>query len=185
MTEEQRPIFNFAEDVAIDLDDLHNEWAKHAHKRKKYADEVAHLTKVVKQQKKLIEVKAAKLKAETAKLTLAFKETNPKWTVQQVTAAIDDFPPELEDFKEDLSNAQNELIEIEYNLDQAKNAVKGMDDKKDALENEVSLWKGNYFATPREKREVAAGKIIEKEIESKKVVEHRSGINKTRKRSRA
>ena len=39
---------NLEQDVAIDLDDLHNEWAKHAQKRHDYAVEVSYWEDVVK-----------------------------------------------------------------------------------------------------------------------------------------
>jgi hypothetical protein len=184
MAEEQRPVFDFANDSSIDLDDLHMEWARQAQKRKKYADEVAYFARVIKQQKKLIGVKDAQLKKEIARITVTIKTLNAKATVQQIDAEIllsDD--KDLIKAKDNLSDEQDKLIDLEYDLDSAKNALKAMDDKKDGLENEVSLWKGNYFATPRERRDVDAGKIMDKEVEGKKVQEHREGLNRrTRKR---
>ena len=49
--------FDFEKENDIDLDNLHEEWRTHSQVRYKYAAEVAHLDKVAKQQRKLIEVK--------------------------------------------------------------------------------------------------------------------------------
>lgn len=182
MTEEKTQL-NFAEDVAIDLDDLHNEWAIHAHKRKKYADEVAFLDKSIKQQAKLIDVKKSQLKKEEARITIAIKTLNSKATVQQIDAEImlsDDNGLKVAALA--LSDTEQEKINMEYDLNMAKNALKAMDDKKEALENEVALWSRNYFATPRERRDIPAGKIIENEIAGQKAETQRTEINRRRSR---
>ncbi len=175
------PEFNFDEDVAIDLDNLHEEWRTHPQIRCKYAAEVAHLDKVVKQQNKLIEVKKTKLKMETSKLILNVKEENPKFTVQQVDATIIGHK-KLASSQKELSDAQDELIEIEYDLNMARNSLKAFDDRKTALENEVSLWKGNYFATPREERPVEGGKRIMDIAKDEKVQKGRVDVNVKRRR---
>ena len=179
-----RPKFDFENDVAIDLDNLHEEWAKHAQIRKSYADEVAYLEMVVKQQKKLIENKSAKLKEVTGKLILEIKKLDTKMTVQQVDATVaghEQIQPEIDD----LSDSQDKLIVIEYDLNMAKNALKSIDIKGTSLENEVSLWKGNYFATPREQRDVEPGKIkVTDKIEGQKTEQHREGINRQKRRAR-
>jgi len=177
---------NFERDVAIDLDDLHMEWAHHAHKRRAYADEVAFLEKQAKQQVKLIDVKRAKLKEETGKLVLRIKESEPKMTVQQVDATIAGHA-QLKPFEKDLSDAQNAMIDMEYDLNMAKNALKAMDDKKQALENEVVLWSRDYFSTPREKREIMPGKqaqSIKQEIQDEKTQSSRVAVNERRRRRR-
>ena len=181
MAEEQRPEFDFDNDVAIDLDNLHEEWARHAQTRKNYADEVAHLERVIKQQKKLIENKSAKLKEATGKLILSIKKLDPKMTVQQVDATVaghKQIQPEIND----LSDAQDKLIDLEYDLNMAKNALKSIDLKGTSLENEVSLWKGNYFATPREQRDTVAGKIMDKEIQGRTAQKQRKNINAGRRK---
>ena len=129
---------NFDKDVAIDLDNLHEEFQTHAQIRYEYASEVAYLDKVVKQQNKLIEVKKTKLNVEYSKLILKIKEINPKFTVQQVDAKVVD-NEQLEPFQNELSDQQNKLIEIGYDLNMTKNALKAFDDRKTYLENEIIL----------------------------------------------
>jgi len=175
---------NFAEDVAIDLDDLHEEWRSHAYKRKAYADEVAFLDKQVKQQAKFIDVKKTNVKEATGNLILEIKAQEPKMTVQQVDATVAGHP-QLKTVEKEYADAQNELINMEYDLNMAKNALKAMDDRKTALENEVILWSRDYFSTPREKREIASGKQgqgIQQEAQDKKTQTSRAVVNERRRR---
>jgi len=61
---------------------------------------------------------------------------------------------------EDHLKAKTEQIDAEFNLSMAWNALKAFDDRKDSLENEVKLWRGRYFSTPREERMAESGKKI-------------------------
>ena len=181
MTDE-RPELNFSEDVAIDLDDLHMEWARQAQTRKKYADEVAFLTRLIKQHVKLIDVKKAQLKKEESRITISIKTLNAKATVQMIDAELILSNDEgLKVAQLAVFDTEDEKINMEYDLNIAQNALKAMDDKKTAMENEVSLWKGNYFATPRENRDVEPGKIIVKEIQEMTVQKQRKSLNRSRK----
>lgn len=174
--------FDFENEIDIDIDNLHEEWRTHASKRYKYAREVAHLDKVVKQQRKLIEVKKAKLKEATSKLILLIKGETPKFTVQQVDATVAGHEyiqiPEKE-----YSDAQDKLIEIEYGLNMAKNALQGFDDKKPALENEVKLWTANYFSSPTEERQIEPGKSISAKGREEASQNARNTMNRKRKRA--
>ena len=151
--------FDFENEVNIDLDNLHEEWRTHASIRYKYSSEVAHLDKVCKQQRKLIEVNKTKLKEVTAHLILQIKEKDPKATVQKVDAIVaghDQIKPE----EKELSDSQDKLINDEYDLNMAKNALQAFDDRKTALENEVKLWIRNYLSSPTEERQIDPGKGI-------------------------
>lgn len=177
-------ILNFTNDVSIDLDDLHNEWARHPYIRKKYADEVAHLEREVKQKSKEVDLQKSKLKAAASKAVLRIKEENPKFTVQQVDAAMAD-AEETEGPEEVLRTLQSELINMEYDLNIAKNALKAMDDRRAALENEVQLWKADYYSAPSERRQAQSAKILpmEDEIADATVSDSRNEVNR-RRRSR-
>jgi hypothetical protein len=175
--------FDFDNEVAIDLDNLHEEWRTHAGIRHKYAKEVAYLDKVVKQQRKLIEVKKAKLKEAISKSILQIKEDNPKFTVQQVDATVAGYD-EIRIPENELSDVQNELIALEYNFNMARNALQAFDDRKTALENEVKLWNSNYFSSPTEERTIESNKSIVakgKDETSKKV---RARMNRTRRKKK-
>ena len=173
--------FDFENEVDIDLDDLHNEWNKHARVRYKYASEVAHLDKVCKQQRKLIKVKEAKLKEAVAKLILQIKGLNPKFTVQQTDATIAGHE-QIKDTEKALSDEQDNLINLEYDLNMAKNALQGFDDRKVGLENEVKLWTRNYFSSPTEERQIEPGKSISAKGRDEASQSARNTMNRKRKR---
>jgi len=160
------PELNFEEDVAIDLDNLHEEWRNHASNRKKYADEITYLDKVVKKAHEKVKVTRSRLIREAKELKLSSADLREGYYREH----------------EDHIKAKNAQIDAEYNLGMAWNALNGMDDRKYALQDEVKLWIRNYFATPREERMVESGKTISKEIESKKVDTHRTEINQRRRR---
>ena len=174
MTEKERPEFDFMQDILIDLDNLHEEWARHAAIRKKYADEVSYLEKVKSKAHEKVKVtrsrliKEAKenkeLKLTTADLRESYYRTHP-----------------------DHIKAKEDQIDAEYNLGMCWNALRAMDDRKYALQDEVKLWINNYFAAPREERITEGGKIqllkqIENQIEGERTKDQREKLNTTRRR---
>ena len=136
--------YDYEKDLDIDLDNLHEEWRMHSFIRKKYADEVSRIDMELKKINERILVKKSQLVRKC-------KEENSKFTVQQV----DSYVVEHEDY----INMRDQQIKVEYDLNMAKNSLKAFDDRKPALENEVILWSRDYFSTPRERREVVAGKF--------------------------
>jgi len=155
--------FNFKKDLKIDLNNLHNEWKNHANLRYKYASEVSHLDRVTKKINEAVAVVKAKLIKQC-------KTENPKITVQQIEA----FCCENNDYIE----AKNEQIDAEYELNMIKNALRAFDDRKSALENEVKLWIGNYFASPIEELQKNQGESIEVRISDESSSKERSSLNK-------
>jgi len=168
MSEEERPEFDFNNDIAIDLDNLHHEWATHPSDRKRYADEISYLDKVVKKAHEKVKVTRSKL----------IKEASQNKELKLTSADLREaYYREHDDHKK----AKEELIEAEYNLSMSWNALNAMDDRKYALQDEVKLWIRNYYATPREERMVESGKIM-KEIAGEKVQTHREEMNSRRRR---
>lgn len=166
--EDDRPELNFSEDAAIDLDNLHIEWANQAQKRKKYADEVAYYEdklKKIHQREKVCRSRLI-LEAKDKKLANA--------TLQEAYYRN----------HEDHQKIKEEKIECEKQLAAAWNALNSINDLKDTLANEVSLWKGNYFATPRELRDVEPGKIkMDDQVRGEKTAESRKAVNRRRRKS--
>ncbi len=165
---------NYLEDCAINLDDLHNEWALHAQIRGKYADEVAHLERVKEQAHEKLKVVRSQLVRDANKDPEKCLGEKIKPTAPIVEAYYRNHP--------DHKKAKDDLINATYDLSMSWNALKRMDDRKIALENEVKLYFGNYFATPREHRDVKAGKIMDKNTGSEKIKNGRQKINERRKR---
>jgi len=142
MTEEN---LSFEEDLNMDLDNLHEEWRTHASTRYKYASEVSYLDRVLKKV-------GEELATVKARLIQECKSQNAKATVQQIDAFCIENETHIA--------VKEKQIDAEYELNMAKNALKAFDDRKNALENEVKLWSGNYFSSPTEERQIEPGKDI-------------------------
>ena len=153
---------DFENDLNINLNDLHTEWKNHANLRYKYASEVSYLDKCVKKANEGIAVIKAKIIKQC-------KIDNMKSTVQQIDAFCSAHPDYLE--------AKNERIDIEYNLNMIKNALRAFDDRKTALENEVKLWTGNYFSTPVEDQKVPSDQKMETKVRDESSNKVRNNIN--------
>ncbi len=164
---------NFSEDLAIDLDDLHEEFRKHAGTRYKYACELSDLEKTVRKAEEKLKVTRSILRKEVWK--------DPEGTCDKKKATDKDVEAYYRTH-EDHIEAKNKLIDAKHNLSMAWNAVHAFDDRKIALENEVKLHGRAYFATPREEREVESGKLIIDTNREKVVTTQRKVINKRRRK---
>ena len=163
--------FDYEKEVAIDLDNLHEEWRSHAQTRKKYADEVTHLEKVKAKADENVKVTRSRLIKEI--------KSNPALSRQLTSDALREAHYRTHP---DHEKAKDELIEAEYNLGMAWNALRSFDDRKFGLENEVKLWMANYFATPTERRDVEPGKRIMESAKSEIVKKSRKEVNQRRRR---
>ena len=157
---------NFEQDVAIDLDDLHNEWARHAQVRYRYAEEVSYLERVCKKAHEKVKTVRSRLIREAKELKLSSADLREAYYREH----------------KDHQEAKDEQINAEYDLSMAWNALNAFDDRKYALQDEVKLWIRNYFATPREERMVEGGKRIEDINRDKTSQKQRAATNQTRRR---
>ena len=158
--------FSFEHDLAIDLDNLHEEWRMHPQIRKKYADELAHLEKVAKKAHEHVKVVRSRLIKEAKAL-------------KQPSADLRE--AHYREHKDHV-DAKNKQIEAEYNLSMAWNAVKAFDDRKHSLENAVKLLLANYFAAPREERIIEPGKRIVDKARDETTQKGRAKVNDNRRR---
>ena len=158
--------FNYQEDLAIDLDNLEIEWQDQAGLYMKYATALAHQERVA---KKAWE----KVKVVRSKLTKEAKENGMSNASLQEAYYRD---------HDDHKNAKTKLIEEEYKRDMLLNAVMAFVHRRAALENEVRLWQGSWFAGPKEPKEVQGGKRIMDTARDKKVQKGRADVNDKRKR---
>jgi len=163
----QRKKHNYNEDVAIDLDNLHEEWRTHAQTRKDYADEVSYMEKVVKQAHEHVKVTRSRL---------------IKLAKQDKTLTSDALRETFYRTHPDHVEAKDDHIDAEYELGMAWNVLKSFDDRKFALENHVKLWSRNYFATPREGREIEPGKRVMDQAKDEVVTKSRTEVNARRRR---
>ena len=136
--------FDFENEIAIDLDNLHEEWRTHSSIRYKYASEISHLDRVVKKAHEHVKVTRSRLIREAKGAKLSSADLREGYYREH----------------EDHISAKNEQIDAEYDLSMAWNALNAFDDRKNALENEVKLWIRNYFSAPTEERQIEPGKGI-------------------------
>ena len=163
------PELNFQKDVAIDLDCLHEEWQTHAQIRHKYAAEISYLEKVAKQAHEKVKILRSKLIREAKEEKLSSADLREAYYREN----------------KEYQAAKENQIEAEYQLAMGWNALKAFDDRKVALENEVKLWSRNYFATPREERQIEGGKkFIEMHNEAieERAVAQRVELNRRRRK---
>lgn len=152
----------FENDVKIDPGQLDVEWLEQSMLFRKYSDLKAEASKAAKMAHEHLKTVRSELRLEAAeggKELLGVKDTN-----DNIDAWVRSHPR----YKE----AKQEQIEAEFEYEMLDGAVFAFHQRKAALENLVSLLNANYFAKPREPRD------IEQEYS---VVEQ--ARNKTRKRA--
>lgn len=134
-TEQQ---MDYAKDVAVDPDNLDQEWVNHAATFMRYAEESAARARAVDYVKE-------RLAVLEARLDKAIRERPSKYGLDKVTdkaiertIALD---PEHQAMMKKLSNAK-------FKAELLNAAVRAMYIKKDALENLVRLHGQNYYSDP-------------------------------------
>jgi hypothetical protein len=125
---------DYNRDKMIDFNNLQFEWARQPDLAEAYERELAEANKAVAEAEEGVEVYKAQ----------AFLKAHEeiKSPVDKVKAAADLDPK--------YRSAVRELVEAKHKRDLIRAAVKGIDVKKPALENAVSLWVKQYFSTPME-----------------------------------
>ena len=162
------------EDLAIDLHKLEDEWQKQPLLYEFYAQNAALALKARDYAKNSLE----QLTAETA---LRIRKDPESFGLEKVTeGAIQ----ETLDNYDSIIKAKNHLATMNYDLQVARNNVNAIDTKKKALEQEVELYKGQYFSTPREEGDVEGGKRFLNEMKEKSRAEHREVMEKNKKNRR-
>ena len=129
--------------LSIEPDSLDLEWLKQASNYHKIAELAAAASEKVRFLKERLDITDSKLDKEYRK---KFEEEKIKATEAIIKSYIID--------DERHNKAFDELNSAMYRENVLKDAVKAMDHKKSALENEVRLWAGSYFAGPKEPRDI-------------------------------
>lgn len=141
----------FEKDLGIDPYALDEEWLKQPGLYMKYSSMAADIQKRRDQSKERLEVIKAELDKKI-RLSPATYVTVEKITESVVASTILVQP--------EYRIATDELIEANYELNMLQSAVRALDHKRSALENEVKLWLGSYFSGPKEPRDIPGGKRI-------------------------
>lgn len=156
---------NYDKDVMIEPDALDLEWLKQPKLYMKYAELSAEAEREVRRCKD-------ELKLVDASVELDIRENGEgKVTDKRVAAEVE--------VHEEHIKAVHDLNEALYHAQICQAAVKAMDHKKTALENEVRLWAGSYFSGPKEPRDLKE----EMELDMKEMGRER-GKDAVRRRAR-
>jgi hypothetical protein len=145
----------YEKDLGIDPHSLDEDWLRQPGLFMKYSVFAADAEKRRNQAKEKIDVVKAELDRSirsASDVDRLAKYKMEKLTENSISATILLQP----EYKE----ARDALTEAEYELSILQGAVKAFDHKRAALENEVKLWLGSYFAGPKEPRDIPGGKRI-------------------------
>lgn len=140
----------YEQDLAIDPYCLDEEWLRQSGLYMKYSSMAADAQKRRDQLKERLEV----IKAE---LDRAIRESPTKYALENVKEASIAATILLQP---GYKGAVDDLTEANYELNMVQSAVRALDHKRSALENEVKLWLGSYFSGPKEPRDIPGGKRI-------------------------
>ncbi|MCK9543785.1 MAG: recombination mediator protein UvsY [Novosphingobium sp.] len=162
--------FDFEQDLAIDPSRLDEEWLAHPVVYMKYCNALTDITQERDKQKEKLEVVKAELdrdiRSDPGKFSLA------KITEGAISSALILQPK--------YKNAQEELNNLTYQVNMIGNAVKAFEHRKKALEAMVDLYINQYWAGPKEPRNLPAGKRMVDIALSKTTGRQRDGLNKSK-----
>jgi hypothetical protein len=136
---------NYEKDIKIDAEALDLEWLEQPQLMLKYCQHAADMRYKLDAAKEALDLARAELDKEI--------RTNPeRFGIGKVTESVVEntilMQPEYREASEAMANAK-------YESDVAQNAVRAIDQRKDALENLVRLFGLQYFAGPRVPRDLS------------------------------
>ena len=164
-------MYNYNEDLKIDILELDKEWAYQPRKLMQWSELLAEAKKSMRKIKTEIPVKEAEIELQIRKNPTAFT-TIEKITESVIKACVETHPEIVE--------LNKKLTEAEYEVDLLDGAVKAFEQRKTALENEVKLLGQQYFSAPKVPKEVTQEMIqnIEGEFVRRKLVEKSVAMTK-------
>jgi hypothetical protein len=142
MSEEIKFDFEYSGDTKFDINALEVEWTKHPRKYEKWSKALTIMTDRVK-------TATDNFDRVYAELDLHYRN---EFKDQKTTEAIIKHHVILD---KKYIEAQEKLNKLVYQMNMVKNVLSSVDRIKPALENEVKLLLGNYFAGPKEPRDLS------------------------------
>jgi len=159
---------NYQEDLAIDPHNLEEECLTHPQLNFKYGEALAH----AKQERDKAWEKVKVVKAQLTKDALSDPSLCPggKATNPAVEAYYRSNPNH--------QTAKEDLIDAEFKVSMLETAVFSMSARKNQLASLIQLWVGQWFAGPKEPKEIKDGKRYVEMMVAKTEGSQRSGLNK-------
>lgn len=130
---------NYEKDIEIDGEALDKEWLRQAPLMMKYCRISAQAR---------MELDAAKEMLDVVKAGLdkAIRENPEKYDIVKVTEVVISNTIIVQG---SYTEAYGRYLQVKYEADMASGAVRAIEQRKDALENLVRLYNGQYFAGPK------------------------------------
>lgn len=150
--------FDYEKDLTPNLHELHKEWLRQPSLRMEYAEELAHRQRILMQTK--------------SKLDTRIRQHPKNFGLDKLS----------ETGIEKMIDYQQEIIDLNFDISMLKSALKSIDQKRDALENEVKLLTMNYFAGPKEPHNLPPGKRMADAARDKASDKQREKLSRSRKR---
>lgn len=129
---------NYENDVSIDGNALDQEWLQQPSLMYKYCQMSAAANKRVDETKEMLDVVRAGLDKD-------IRRYPEKYEVEKIT---DKVVESLIIVQESYTEAMGEFLQVKYEADMAKSAVRALEHKKDSLENLVKLYGLQYYSVP-------------------------------------
>ena len=148
---------DYEKDKRIDLNNLHEEWFRQPKLCGDYNKLVAQAEKQKEKAKEYLDICKVDVASARARLDLSIRKEPNKYDppakiseswVESAILIQSKINPDCIKAATKLSEAQNELIEVNYKLNVYNAAVKMITDRKAALQNAVDLWSRGYFSVP-------------------------------------
>lgn len=131
--------------VDIDLNKLEEEWLRQPTMMQDACRRLA------KARKRYSEAKA-RVDLTHARCSLKIRKTPRKYGITKVTEpVIKETILTLDEYRQ----AQQEMIDAKFVVDNLESLYNALEHRKRALENEVTLWSQGYFSTPRVRKDAS------------------------------
>jgi hypothetical protein len=130
---------NYEKDVSIDGEALDQEWLNQASLMMKYCRISAQAQMELDSAKEMLDV-------VKAGLDKAIRENPEKYDIAKVTEVV---IANTIIVQGSYTEAYGRYLQVKYEADMAKSAVRAIEQRKDALENLVRLYGQQYFAGPK------------------------------------
>lgn len=165
----------FKQDLAIDPNQLDEEWLRHPVLFFRYAEMSSEAQQIRDLAKDNLDV--AKAQADKEERQILEGSLGKKPTEAMVAAAVNE--------NELVRHAIEQYNDAVYDYNMAVNAVRAFEHRKKALENLVQLHAAQWFAGPKEPRNLKAGKRMGDDTRAKAAEKQREGLKKAKPRKRA
>jgi len=133
------------DDVALNINELDKEWERQSALMEEYSSALSTSNREYSNMKLVLDGMTARLKMEWREKG---EISTPTGKVKLTEGALSD----AVDSNEEVTKQKQLMIEMQFEIDTLKGIVSALQNKKSALEAEVSLYLSGYFSSPKDQR---------------------------------